>query len=421
VTGIRPVAALRFREALAGGMLWLLPLHFVLAFAVVRTLPGPTPEARLQAADATALGLAAVLGLVAAAVMGASPLAAERLRARGTLVRSAPVSPAARVLGTALGTGAALLLLVAGLCASAMAAVDFGVGGALQAPRAFVRAVSLEGGEPDPHEPGLVWLTKRTPRATARFPEATLGDLEIDARPRFGAGSAMPGRKEAEVFLIGFGPPGFTSVRGMSEVLKRDSRHATASLHAPFRLMGKENGVSEALISRVEGNLDLGIRIDGVRIETGPRARAMARSLHAMALGAGLIAAMGAAMTISTVTGAGVGAGGALALALLCLFRTLFADAASTLAYAGSMERAIEAGGGGHVDAVALTGTPPALAPVFEALARALPEGTRFDFSAVLAAGEVPDAGDVGRAAILGLGIAAGFLVVAVLGARRRP
>jgi hypothetical protein len=423
VNGLLPVAALRFREALAGRMLWLLPLHFAVAFWIVRSIPGPTMEARLQAADATALGLAAVLALVAAAVMGASPLAAERLRPRGTLLLAAPVSPPARVLGTALGTGGALLLLVLGLCASAMAAVDLGVGGATGSPKAFVRSVSIEGGEADPREPGLVWLTSRSPQASVKFGESHEGVVLIEARPRVGAGAAMPGVKKAHVHITsGF----IVHEAGMGggdlkEVLKTGSSLATAGLHSPFRIQVPRDGIRSVIVKRVDGNFDLGLRTEGIRVETGSRPRALARFFHAMPLAAGLLAVMGAALSLSTVAGAGVAAGGALTLALLSLFRTLFADAASTLAHAGAMERAVEAAHGGEVDAVALTGTPPALAPLFEALARALPEGTRFDLTAAVAANEVPDAGDAACAVLTGFALLTLFLAVAVLGARRRP
>ena len=288
MTGLLAVLSFRFREALAGRTLWLLPLHFAVAFALVRTLPGPTLEARLQAADATALGLAAVLGLVAAAVMGATPLADDRLRPRGALLLASPVGAAARVLGTFLGTGGALVLLVAALCASALLAVDVGVG------------------------------------------------------------TTAPG-------------------------------------------------------------------------DAGAGPRLIARTLHAAALFGGLAAVMGAAMALSTVTGAGVGAGGALALAMLSLFQPLFADAADTLAHAGAMERTIQATLQPGQVAVALTGTPPALAPLFRAVAAVLPDGTRFDLSATIAANEVPWRGDALHSLALGLGLAAAFLAVAAVAARRRP
>ena len=128
---------------------------------------------------------------------------------------------------------------------------------------------------------------------------------------------------------------------------------------------------------------------------------------------------MAAAMALSTVSGTGVAAAGAAVLALLSLFRSTFADAASMLAHAGAMERALEAGQGGHAEA--LTGTPPALAPYFRSLASILPDGTLFDLSPAVAANEVPDPGDALLAVGLGFAVAALLLAVAVPGARRRP
>ena len=411
--GLRAVAALRFREALAGGMLWLLPLQFVIAFAVVRTLPGPTLEARHQAADATALGLAAVLGLVAAAVMGASPLAAERLHSRGTLVLAAPVSPPARVLGTALGTAGALLLLVAGLCASAMAAVDLGVGGAAKPPTSFTRASEIRTGRPDPGEPGLVWTNEKMCGVEVRFPRRLAGGetLVVDTRTRMGESETMPGTKRATfVFILG--------AEGDRRAVDHSELRVPSS--ASFRVTVPA-ACDEIAIGRARADLDLGFRLDGIRVEDGPKPRALARGLHAAALLGGLLAVMGAGMALSTVTGAGVGGGGALALALLSLFQPLFADAADTLAHAGAMERAIQATLKGGEVAVAQTGTPPALAPVFRAIATVLPDGTRFDLASAVAANEVPWSGDVVRAVGLGLALCAAFLAVAILGARRRP
>jgi len=416
VKGLLPVAALRFRGALAGGVLRLLPLHFVLALALSRSVPGTTDAARVQAADAAALALAAVLGLVAAAVLGGAPLAEERERARGTLVLAAPVPAAARVLGTALGTGAALLLLVLGLGASAVAAVDLGAGAAPRPPRAYDRAISIEGGEPDPREEGLVWLTEKHPRATVHFGLSTTGPAlgrsgrldrdctaVLEARPRLGGEGGVPGVKRAVRILEG----------GGREVLR-------APLTAPFRTtLGAYEERLE--FERAPGGLDLGLPLRGLRVEIGTRPRAGSRLLHVAPLFAGLLAVMAAATALSTFAGGGVAAAGALALALLSLFRQVFVDAASTLAYAGAMEKAVEAEHGGHARVEALSATPPAMAPLFRALAGFLPDGTRFDLGAVVAAGEVPDPGDAGRAVLLGGALAAGFLVLAVLGARRRP
>jgi len=428
VTGLRAVAALRFREALAGGMLWLLPLHFAIAFFVVRTLPGPTLEARLQAADATALGLAAVLGLVAAAVMGASPLAAERLRSRGTLVLAAPVSPIARVLGTALGTGAALLLLVLGLCASAMAAVDFGVGGATRPPHEVTRASGITSMRPDAREPGLFWDGQKLNFIIVRFPRTVrAGDtLVVSARVR-GENGEIPGSKDG-AFEFGTFSPSLGSLLEMQahpaewksyEKFKHVSAHAP--LTGPFRIKVPRDCDCVMFGAKSPFEQSLGCRSEDVRVEGGPHPRGFARGFHAAALLGGLLAVMGAGMALSTVTGGGVGAGGALALALLALFQPLFADAADTLAYAGAMEKAMEAAQQGHGHAEALTGTPPALAPVFRALAAVLPDATRFDLAAAISANEVPYSGDVGRAVGLGLALCALFLLAAVLGARRRP
>jgi hypothetical protein len=174
-------------------------------------------------------------------------------------------------------------------------------------------------------------------------------------------------------------------------------------------------------VTPIPRDTSFGCRIEDVRVEAGRQPRAFARGLHAAALFGGLLAVMSAGMALSTVTGAGVGGGGALALALLSLFQPLFADAADTLAQAGAMERAIQATLHSGETAIAQTGTPPALAPVFHALAAALPDGTRFDLASVVAANEVPDPGDVSRAVLLGLGLCTLFLALAVLGARRRP
>lgn len=405
--GLAPVAALRFREALAGRILWLLPLHFVLALALARGMPGPTADARREAADAAALALAAALGLAAAAVLGASPLPAERERPRGALVLAAPAGPAARVLGTAIGAGAALLLLAAALGASSLAAVEVGVGpGPL--PRAYVRAASLEGGNEDPAHPGLHWLVDNAPRAVARFAEPLPADADLTLAPRarVPAGGEIPAFQRASVHFVR---------EGADDAPIR----VRAPAPAPFRVRVPA-GTTLVKIDRERGSFDLGLRVEDVRLDAGRRPRALSRGLHALALFAGLAAAGAAALALSTVTGTGVAAAGSLALSMLALFRSTFADAAAALVHAGAMERAIAAEPGGHGHG-SVSATPPALAPLFRTLADLLPDGTRFDLGAVVAANEVPDAGDAGRAALAGIGIAALFLALAVLGARRRP
>jgi hypothetical protein len=180
-------------------------------------------------------------------------------------------------------------------------------------------------------------------------------------------------------------------------------------------------GTTEVVIERVEGNLDLGLRAEGIRLEDGPRPRALARLLHAVALAGGALAVMAAALGLSTVAGPAVAAAGALALAALACFRSLFADAASILLHAGAMERALAAetaAGHGHD---AGTGTPPSWGPLFRLLADVLPDGTSFDLAAAVAANEVPDAGEAGAALLRGTLIATALLAAAVLGARRRP
>lgn len=411
MSGTLPVAALRFREALAGRMLWLLPLHFGLALAAARAMPGPTPDARREAADAAALALAAALGVAAAAVLGAAPLPEERERARGTLVLSALPGPAARVLGTALGTGGALLLLAAALLASALAAVEAGLGRTPPPPRAMVRAASLEGGNADPADPGLHWLVDNAPRAAARFAEPVPADADllVEARVRIPPGGRLPGFKRA---VVRFHP-------GSEEETRVRVRAAPP---VPFRVRVPA-GTTMVKIDRERGDFELGLTAEGVRCDAGPRPRALARGLHGLALFAGLAAVAAAALALSTVAGAGVAAAGALALSLLSLFRSTFDEAASMLVHAGAVERAmaaVEAGPAGHGPG-AVSATPPALAPLFRVLADVLPDGTRFDLGAVVAANEVPDAGDAGRAAAAGLGLAVLFLAFAVLGARRRP
>lgn len=417
MTGLLPVAALRFREALAGRMAWIIPLHFILSLAAARAMPGPTTAARLQAADATALALAAILALVAAAVLGAGPLPTERERARGALLLAAPVTATARVLGTAFGTGMALFLLLLGLCASAMAAVDLGVGGG-SPPHGWVRAESATGGVPDPREEGLFWLTKEAPTARIAFGHAisrTGGggipierdrDAVIEARARVPREGEVPGIKKVAV-------------------LSPDEGQTRTVLSVPvagaFRT--RIEAYQELLtLERVPGNFDLGLRLDRIRLEAGPRPRAEARLVHAGALMAGLLAVMLAATALSTITGTGVAAAGAIVLALLSLFRSVFLDAASTLVFAGSMAKALEdSGHAGHLHDEVLTGTPTSLAPLFRGLASVLPDGTRFDLGAAVAANEVPDPGDAGRAVLLGFALAALFLLLAVPGARRRP
>ena len=174
-------------------------------------------------------------------------------------------------------------------------------------------------------------------------------------------------------------------------------------------------------IERVEGNFDLGIRAAAVRADGGPRPRAAARGLHASSLAAGLLAALAAAMALSTVAGAGVAAAGAGALSILSIFRSLFADAAATLSSAGSLERSLEATGALHDHGESISATPPALAPLFRLLASILPDGARFDHSGALVRNEVPDGGDALGAVVLGLGLVLVFTGIAALGARRRP
>jgi hypothetical protein len=436
VTGLLAVLSFRFREALAGRTLWLLPLHVAVAVALVRSLPGPTIEARLQAADATALGLAAVLGLVAAAAMGASPLADDRLRPRGALLLASPVGAAARVLGTFLGTAAALLLLVGGLCASAMAAVDLGVGGAMKPPIEVLRPAELVGSE-SPEGSGIYWTDPKFGFVAVRFPRPMFPGDTLILRPRNGgvvshSPAAPPVALEDGADLpkpwqqreptnrhawFVFADSEFSSTTPVSIV---GSTSVVTGLATPLQTSAPKRA-SYVLISADLEYPRLGMRVDDIRLEGPSKPRALARALHAAALFGGLAAVMGAAMALSTVTGAGVAAGGALALAMLSLFQPLFADAADTLAHAGAMERTIQATLQPGQVAVALTGTPPALAPLFRAVAAVLPDGTRFDLSATIAANEVPWRGDALHALALGLGLAAAFLAVAAVAARRRP
>ena len=418
MTGLGAVVNLRFREAVAGRILWLLPVHFVAAMALVRGIPGPTVEARLAAANATALPLAAALAVVAAAMLGAAPLAEERLRPRGALLLAAPVSPLARVLGTALGAGGALALLTAGLLASALAAVDLGVGTAGPPPTAWIRASAIEGGTADPREEGLVWLTAETPRATIVFevsssiPE-TPSEVLLEARPRVGRDGAMAGRKSLEVPDRGPRPHGDRDG-------KRTVVHAAHSEPLVVPVAGHPRRME---VARVPGNLDLGLRTEDIALRDGPRPRALSFALHGAALLAGLLALMTACMALSTATGTGVAAAGGLALTLLSFSRGHFADAATMLAHAGAMEEALHASQGldAHTHASIGTGTPPALAPLFGALASVVPDGTRFDLGAELVRNRVPDFGDVQGAMAAGAGMTLLFLALAAAGAGRRP
>lgn len=412
--GLRAVALHRLREAIAGRMFWLLPIHFLLAFAAARAMPGPTPEARIEAADTTALAMAAALGLVAAASMGAAPLADERLRPRGALLLGAPISPGTRVLGTFLGTGAALLLLTVALGASAMAAVDVGAGRRTLHSLAYLRASRIVG-EPDPKEPGLVWTPDGTPVVQLQFPRRLQkGDrLVVEARVRLVPGGNAPGMKAA-VWRFADGRIQDGTLTKASEDVVR----TRAALHAPFRLEVPVD-CDSVLLFATKDDYYLGVRREDVRLLDGTRPRAYSRGFHAAALGAGLLALMAAAMALSTVAGTGVAAAGSLTLAVMSLFRSTFAEAAATLSSAGAMERAMEASGSMHTHVEA--GTPPALAPVFRAVAAILPDGSRFDLAQAVAANEVPDAGDVAFALLYGAVLTALFLGVAALGARRRP
>ncbi|MCK6482101.1 MAG: hypothetical protein L6R43_18725, partial [Planctomycetes bacterium] len=331
MSGLLALVRLRFREALSGGVLWLVPLHFLLSLAAARAMPGPTVAARREAADGAALALAGLLALLAAVVLGAGPLPAERGRARGALVLAGTSSPAERVLAGALGAGGALLLLLLALHASALGAVEAALGGA-PPPRAWVRAISLEGGEPDPRDPALRWASAGAPPVVARFPGPLPADgaVVVEARPRVGRDGGTPGLQRALVRLL----PGHEG-----DPLLR----LAAPLRRPFRFEAPA-GTREVKIERIEGNFDLGIRADLVRADAGPRTRAESRGLHAMALAGGLGAAMAAALALSTVAGSGVAAAGAGALALLCLFRGIFAEAAATLAASAAAGRALEAG-----------------------------------------------------------------------------
>lgn len=402
MSALAAVAGLRLREALAGRTLWLVPIHFAVALPLAASIPGRTPEDRAHAADAAALALAAVLGLVAAAVIGGTPLPGERERPRGALLLASGAGPGTRSLGAALGAGAALLLLLAGLLASALAAAELGAG-APPLPRVRVRPSALVGGAPDPRHAGAVWLTERAPRTTLRFEDPPAGPsrLTMEARPRLSAGARPEGAKSLRVRVPGPGGE-------RAEVLQ-------ASLDGAFTVL-LPGGTRALTVERPPGAYDLGLRPEGCWQDGGERPRALARALHAAALAGGLLAVLAAALALSTVAGSGVAAAGAGCLALLALSRGTFEDGARTL----EARLALHPLPAGHPGGVPGEGVPPALAPLFRLLAGVLPDGGRFDLSADLVRGAVPDGADVLAALALGLALAAGFTLLAAAGSRRR-
>jgi hypothetical protein len=407
---VAALVRLRFLEAMSGRLLLLVPLHFVMALAAVATLPDGPEADRLAAGHSTAVGLAAVLGIIAAALLGGTALPVERERARGAMVLVGAPGPAMRALAAVTGGLFALALLSVALLASALAAVDLGIGSAGPAPRAAEHPLELTGGLPDPGHDGLVWLNVEQPAVKLAFASDTDRDdvvLEVEAAPRVGRDGALPAVKE--VAWIAAGAEGATTGRAVAR-----------SLYVPFRIF-LPKGVREVSLRRVDGNFDLGLRRTTIRRDAGTRSRALARGLHGAALLAGLAAILATAVALSTLTGAGVASAGAMGLAALALSRSLFVDAARILGGAHALEEALDASQGheGHLHAPA-QGTPTAAAPLFEFLADVVPDGTRWDLSGALTANRVPDPESVTAAIVAGVLWTAGWTAVAAVAAGRR-
>jgi len=409
VTVFLALLRLRFQEAMAGRLLWLVPIHLALGLVAVLSLPEGPLEERLAAGHAVTLALAGLLGILAAALLGATPLPVERGRARGALVLAGAAGPATRALASVAGSAAALLLITAGLLASSLAAVDLGLGAAGPPPRGVEHPVAMVGGTADPRHEGLVWLTTSTPAAKLDFGVATTDEvlLEVEAGPRVGRDGFLPGVKEVEW--------SFEGEHGLAI-----GRAVARSLYVPFRIR-VPRGVTRVNLRRVGGNFDLGLRREGIRRDAGPRPRALARGLHAVALCAGLLVILAAATALSTVTGTGVAATGAAGLAALALSRSLFIDAARILGGSRTLGEALAAAGehGDHLHAPS-QGTPAAMAPVFDLLSKAVPDGTLWDLSAAVTSNRVPDGAAVVEGLVIALAWVVAFTTVAAVLAGRR-
>ncbi len=421
--GLATVTALRFREAVAGRVLWLVPVHFLLALGLAAAAPGADAAGRLEAADSLSLGLAVLLAAAAAAALGAGPLPGDRRRARGLALLAGPVSPAARALGTVAGAGAGLLLLTVALLASALGAVELGTGRAPPRPRAFVRATAVTGGVADAARPDRRWTAAAAPPLDVSFPSADRapGDLELAPLTRAGRGTGLPGRVRVRVRTGGGSTPGEPGAAVPQEPSAPWGRPLRAALPA---------GGTTVRVERIPGNYEIGLDPAACRRFDGTRPRILARGLHGAALGAGLLALLAATAALSTVTGSGVAAFAGATLLLLASARPSFEEAARTATHAGAVGRALEGvtadhgapAGDSHDDHGPPGPAPPSfLVPVFRGLARILPDASRYDLSREIVAGEVPDGGDVGGAVAAGLGLAVAFSALAAMGAARRP
>ena len=180
---IAAIATLRFREALAGGLLWLAVAVFAISVGMAFWVEGATEAARAAQADRAVLALVAALALLTAAIAPALGFPADVRSGAAQPVLCTPASRFSVVFGGALGYGGfatALLLLMAGAGLIGLELGGLG-SGAREPVRDFVAATPTR---PSPDGNVLLTAKDRTATFAFRVPDGLESEGRIRVRIR---------------------------------------------------------------------------------------------------------------------------------------------------------------------------------------------------------------------------------------------
>ncbi len=382
------LAVVRAREGLRGPVAAFLALHVALCVVAGLAAAGEAGPDRQRAVDGYALDAALFVSALAAAVLGATSLAADREAGRDPLLSSTALRDHERLLGGHAGHAAALLVLLAGMLLAALAASTL-LGGGERAPtRKALRAGTLLDGAGRPAVGGVL-LTTDAPEAS----------FVLDA-PR----ASLAEGPECRAFLMlreyvddlaGAIPESYPVAVRVDDGPERVLAHrAGAALEIDLaREEVREAGGTVFRVRRVDPCYSLGLFPGGLVVQGRLRSFPLNAAKAMFGWWLGLLVLAAAAGALSTVVGAPVGAAGTLLFALLARSTGWIEEA---IGYAG------EWGGATRVSA-----------RVMEAVAAVLPELSAYDFTLpVLSRWDVEPADLVARlpaaalacAALLGLG-----------------
>ena len=394
---IMGVAAVRAREGLRGPVTAFLLLYLALAGAAAVAAPGEAGVERQRAVDGFALDAALFTAVLAAAVLGATSLAADRDSGREPWLRATALRDVETLVGGLLGHAAALGVLLAGMLLGFLATSGLLAGGHRAPTRVALRAEALLDGAGRPAERGVL-LTRAEPEATFVLP-ARRADLAEGPDCR------------AYLMLAEFAedldslPDEYPVAVRVDDGPERVLLHRTGD-PLEFDLEAgsvRAEGGTRIAVRRVDPSYTLGLAPGGLLAQGHPRSFPLNALKAVLAILLALLPLAAAGAALSTCLGAPVGAAGALLFALVAKSAGFIREAAS---YADSGASA----------------AARFAARTLDAAAKVLPDLADFDLSVpVVARWDVPPAQLLGLLPFA-LAWAAAFLVFGLiaLAVRRR-